>query len=186
MAASSPGGRGVDSRGDSLPLQEPERMWVWVTRCAAWRDTPGLLPRTFRLGLCRSTVWEAVKRRRREARPSWAPYCTDSGAGDDIGGVPVMGGAEDGGSAHESKQFGAGPAEWIRWLLVGAGSTDSGPKCPWEGRHEGLGSYMTASSCPARSRSHLRPFGGASGAGFDVLPVYRDLRQLQKYKSGSF
>ena len=34
-----------------------------------------------------------------------------------------------------------------------------------------------------RSRSHLRPSGAASGAGFDVLPVYRDFGQLQKGKS---
>ena len=48
-----------------------------------------------------------------------------------------------------------------------------------ERHHAGLGSYIAASSCPARSRFRLRPSGGASEGGCDVMPVYRDLRQLQ-------
>ncbi len=44
----------------------------------------------------------------------------------------------------------------------------------------GPGRYIAANSCPARSRSRLRPSETPPGAGFDVLPVYRDSLSAHK------
>ena len=58
-------------------------------------------------------------------------------------------------------------------------------KAPRGSRYADLGSYIAASYCPASPSSSLRPSGAASEARCDVLPVYRDLRQCPKGKSGA-
>ena len=85
---------------------------------------------------------------------------------------------------HRSKQFGAEASSVSKLRFCKDWFHGLGRKLPRGSREADRRSYIPASNWLGPSSSRQSRLGGRSEAGFDVLPVYRDLRQLQKGKSG--
>ena len=95
-----------------------------------------------------------------------------------------MGGTEDGRPAHGSKQFGTAASGMDQVALRKAWFHGFGSRLPGKIAIRASAANSAASSSQVVSGDHLRSSGAASGAGFDVLSVYKDLGQLQKVNSG--
>ena len=95
-----------------------------------------------------------------------------------------MDGVEDGRSAHGSKQFGTGVSGMVQVALRKAWFHGGQTETRWEVVMRASAAKSQRAGFPVSSSDPLRSSEAGSGGGFDVLPVYKDWRQLQKVNSG--